>query len=237
MVTETLVEPACVGPAEAYRAILHDPANELCLSHWAAHAGMNPSRFSRAFRAQYGIGFSAHRFHQRMIRAMKRLRDGDSPVTHICFDLGYSSLGTFTHRFSESVGCAPNMFRQLHHAWRGFLSGWDSDASVLPLMTDEGLYLVASSRNGNHVRRVLGEPLTTSTGRRIGVLGQGGASQLPLPHGVAETGQRVDYLLSGSRVQWTLLLLGAPHDIRAPDWFLDGPPVLQANPRKKEVAP
>lgn len=235
MMTETLVRPACIGPADAYRAIMDDPASELRLSHWAAHAGMNPSRFSRVFREQYGIGFSAHRFRQRMIRAMKRLREGGTPVTHICFDLGYSSLGTFSYRFSESVGSAPNTFRELHRAWRSFLLRQDLDPSALPLMTDGGLYLVESNRNGNHVRHVAGEPLATVAGSRFGVLGQGSSSHLPLPHGLAETGQRIGYALSEKRLRWAPLSRSAPHDIRAPGWFLEGPPA-RGKTKTKEAA-
>lgn len=46
------------------------------------------------------------------VRAAKRLLlSSDRRVTEICFDVGYSSLGTFIHKFKLAVGRSPSQFR------------------------------------------------------------------------------------------------------------------------------
>lgn len=41
-------------------------------------------------------------------------RDGLS-VTEVCFAVGFSSLGTFSTRFTELVGVSPSAYRDQHH--------------------------------------------------------------------------------------------------------------------------
>jgi len=41
---------------------------------------------------------------RRIERAMTLLRRGDLSVTEVCFEVGCSSLGTFSTRFTELVG-------------------------------------------------------------------------------------------------------------------------------------
>ena len=43
---------------------------------------------------------------------MSLLRRGDLSVTEICFEVGCSSLGTFSTRFTELVGVPPSVYRQ-----------------------------------------------------------------------------------------------------------------------------
>ena len=43
---------------------------------------------------------------------MALLRDSDRPVTEICFDVGFLSLGTFSTTFREIVGCTPSEYRR-----------------------------------------------------------------------------------------------------------------------------
>lgn len=42
---------------------------------------------------------------------MALLRDGERSVTEVCFAVGFSSLGTFSTRFSELVGMSPSAYR------------------------------------------------------------------------------------------------------------------------------
>jgi AraC-like DNA-binding protein len=49
---------------------------------------------------------------RRIERAMALLRRGDLSVTEICFEVGCSSLGTFSTRFSELVGMSPSEYRR-----------------------------------------------------------------------------------------------------------------------------
>jgi AraC-like DNA-binding protein len=42
---------------------------------------------------------------------MALLRRGDLSVTEVCFAVGFSSLGTFSTRFTELVGMPPSSYR------------------------------------------------------------------------------------------------------------------------------
>jgi AraC-like DNA-binding protein len=70
----------------------------------AAVAHISPAHFSRCFRAVFGE--SPHRYLQRrrVERSMFLLRESDRTVTTICFDVGFSSVGTFCRTFREIVG-------------------------------------------------------------------------------------------------------------------------------------
>ena len=74
-------------------------------------AHVSPSHFSRQFRATFGE--TPHRYLQRrrVERAMELLRETDRPVTEICFDVGFNSLGTFSRTFRAIVGEPPTAYR------------------------------------------------------------------------------------------------------------------------------
>ncbi len=74
-------------------------------------AHVSPAHFSRQFRATFGE--TPHRYLQRrrVERAMELLRETGRPVTQICFDVGFNSLGTFTRTFREIVGEPPSAYR------------------------------------------------------------------------------------------------------------------------------
>jgi AraC-like DNA-binding protein len=80
----------------------------------AAVANISPAHFSRCFRAVFGE--SPHRYLQRrrVERSMFLLRESDHTVTEICFDVGFSSLGTFSRTFQEIVGESPSAYRVGH---------------------------------------------------------------------------------------------------------------------------
>ena len=42
------------------------------------------------------------------------LRETDRSVTDICFDVGFTSLGTFSRTFREIVGESPTAYREGH---------------------------------------------------------------------------------------------------------------------------
>ena len=67
---------------------------------------------SREFRRAYGESPYAYLMTRRVERAMALLRVGDLSVTEVCFAVGYSSLGTFSTRFTELVGVPPSVYRQ-----------------------------------------------------------------------------------------------------------------------------
>jgi AraC-like DNA-binding protein len=54
---------------------------------------------------------------RRIERAMTLLRRGDLSVTEVCFEVGCSSLGSFSTRFAELVGESPSAYRSRDHSW------------------------------------------------------------------------------------------------------------------------
>jgi AraC-like DNA-binding protein len=80
----------------------------------AAVAHVSPAHFSRCFRATFGE--TPHRYLQRrrVERSMFLLRETDRTVTEICFDVGFTSLGTFSRTFHEIVGEPPSAYRRGH---------------------------------------------------------------------------------------------------------------------------
>ena len=73
---------------------------------------VSAGHLSRAFRAAYGESPYAYLMTRRIERAMALLRGQDLSVTEICFTVGFSSLGTFSTRFSELVGVPPSGYRR-----------------------------------------------------------------------------------------------------------------------------
>src|SRR3954465_5680861 len=80
----------------------------------AAVAHISEAHFIRSFRAVFGE--TPHRYLQRrrVERSMFLLRETDRSVTDICFDVGFSSLGTFSRTFREIVGETPSGYRDGH---------------------------------------------------------------------------------------------------------------------------
>jgi AraC-like DNA-binding protein len=75
-------------------------------------AEVSEAHFIRTFFATFGE--TPHRYLQRrrVERAMFLLRATDRSVTDICFDVGFSSLGTFSRTFHDIVGESPTAFRK-----------------------------------------------------------------------------------------------------------------------------
>jgi AraC-like DNA-binding protein len=89
-------------------------AQPLDVEALARDAAMSPGHFSRAFRRAYGESPYAYLMTRRVERAMALLRRGDRNVTEVCFEVGFSSLGTFSTRFTELVGVPPSVYRREH---------------------------------------------------------------------------------------------------------------------------
>lgn len=87
-------------------------ADPLDIPSLARVALVSQAHFIRSFRAVFGE--TPHRYLQRrrVERAMFLLRTGDRPVTEICFEVGFSSLGTFSRTFSSIVGESPTAYRR-----------------------------------------------------------------------------------------------------------------------------
>ena len=86
-------------------------AQPLDVEALARDAHMSAGHFSRQFRLAYGESPYSYLMTRRIERAMALLRRGELSVTEVCFEVGCSSLGTFTTRFTELVGMPPGAYR------------------------------------------------------------------------------------------------------------------------------
>src|SRR5437763_15229400 len=89
-------------------------AEPLNVREVAAVAHISEAHFIRGFRAVFGG--TPHRYLQRrrVERSMFLLRETDRSVTDICFDVGFTSRGTFSRTFREIVGEPPSGYRVGH---------------------------------------------------------------------------------------------------------------------------
>jgi len=86
-------------------------AEPLDIAALARIAMVSEAHFIRTFSSTFGE--TPHRYLQRrrVERAMYLLRSTDRSVSDICFEVGFSSIGTFSRTFSEIVGQSPTSFR------------------------------------------------------------------------------------------------------------------------------
>lgn len=89
-----------------------DYAQPLDVDALARGINVSAGHLSREFRAAYGESPYSYLMTRRIERAMTLLRRGDLSVTEVCYAVGYSSLGTFTTRFTELVGISPGRYRR-----------------------------------------------------------------------------------------------------------------------------
>jgi AraC-like DNA-binding protein len=87
-------------------------AQPLDVEALARGAHMSAGHLSRQFRLAYGESPYSYLMTRRIERAMALLRRGDLSVTEVCFEVGCSSLGTFSSRFTELVGVPPSVYRR-----------------------------------------------------------------------------------------------------------------------------
>jgi AraC-like DNA-binding protein len=85
-------------------------ARPLNVEALARGAHMSAGHLSRQFRLAFGESPYSYLMTRRIERAMALLRRGDLSVTEVCFEVGCSSLGTFTTRFTELVGMPPGAY-------------------------------------------------------------------------------------------------------------------------------
>ncbi|MEH6434103.1 helix-turn-helix transcriptional regulator [Massilia sp. DD77] len=72
---------------------------------------MSAGHLSRQFKLAYGESPYSYLMTRRIERAMALLRRGGMSVTEVCFEVGCSSLGTFSTRFTELAGVPPSVYR------------------------------------------------------------------------------------------------------------------------------
>ncbi|MDT3438128.1 helix-turn-helix transcriptional regulator [Pseudofrankia sp. BMG5.37] len=83
----------------------------LTVADLARAAGLSPAYFSREFRRVFGESPHQYLLTRRLERAAALLRNTDRPVTDVCFDVGLTSVGSFTTSFRRVYGATPTAYR------------------------------------------------------------------------------------------------------------------------------
>ena len=103
--------------AANYQSIipLEEAAREACLSSF---------HFHRLFTSTFGR--TPHHFltQLRIDRAKHLLARGEMSITEICYEVGYSSLGSFSLKFHSALGRTPSEYRRQARRVFGFSAPW-----------------------------------------------------------------------------------------------------------------
>src|ERR671913_860610 len=97
---------------EARDFMRHAYGRPVSLPDVAAQANLSPYHFLRVYKRAYGE--TPHEFltRLRIERAKTLLARGTHNVTEACFEVGFSSLGSFSTLFTHRVGLSPSEYRR-----------------------------------------------------------------------------------------------------------------------------
>ena len=97
---------------EARDFMRHAYQRPINLPDISARANLSPYHFLRLYRQTYGE--TPHEFltRLRIERAKVLLAKGSHNVTEACFEVGFSSLGSFSTLFARHVGLSPSEYRR-----------------------------------------------------------------------------------------------------------------------------
>jgi AraC-like DNA-binding protein len=87
-------------------------AEPLDLDALAAVSGYSRYHFAREFHRAFGEPPAAYLSRRRVERAKDLLAHANLTVTEVCMVVGFSSLGSFSRRFQELVGCRPSEYQR-----------------------------------------------------------------------------------------------------------------------------
>lgn len=94
----------------------HEP---ISLADLASTANLSRFHFARVFRARTGTSPGRFLAAVRLSRAKQLLQESSLSITTISYRIGYNSVGTFTSRFTASVGMSPTRYRRLSRSHAG----------------------------------------------------------------------------------------------------------------------
>ncbi|MDO4259071.1 MAG: AraC family transcriptional regulator [Actinomycetaceae bacterium] len=99
-------------PIQALRFLRAHYAQPLTIYDLADHLAYSESHITRLFSRYIGFSPVAYLSMIRLHEAKRLLLLEDATVAEACYEVGYSSVGTFTRRFTKAVGVAPGLFRR-----------------------------------------------------------------------------------------------------------------------------
>jgi len=109
---------AQVGPTlqpavlQAIQAMHKRYFDSITLTELAAEVFVSPFHFSRIFAKATGVTPGRYLTAVRLFEAKRLLLTTSLTVSDVVCSVGYSSIGTFTSRFSRAVGMTPTQYRE-----------------------------------------------------------------------------------------------------------------------------
>jgi AraC-like DNA-binding protein len=89
-------------------------AEPLDVATLARTALASEAHFARSFKRAFGETPGRYLQRRRIERAADLLRETDRPVSQVCLDVGFTSLGSFGTAFRALMGEPPTAYRDRH---------------------------------------------------------------------------------------------------------------------------
>jgi AraC-like DNA-binding protein len=99
--------------AEAMQYILAHSADPLSLPGLAARYGLNPSYFSRLFKASTGVPLVEYVNRIRVQKSCQLLKRTDAGIVEIALAVGYNNISHFNRYFRRIMGQSPREYRTM----------------------------------------------------------------------------------------------------------------------------
>lgn len=116
---KNVAAPMCSAPATASRlvqrtreALLADPTRNMDLEQRARVTGCSPFHLAHIFRHITGRTMAQYRMQLRISLALERLMAGESDLSALAQDLGFSHHSHFSAAFRRYVGVTPSTARE-----------------------------------------------------------------------------------------------------------------------------
>lgn len=97
---------------QSIKYILSHLGEELTLNELAQRACMSRSYYSAIFKELNGVSVWDYIISQRVDLAKYKLETSDDPITQVCEDSGFTSIGNFNRAFKKLTGKTPREYRK-----------------------------------------------------------------------------------------------------------------------------
>lgn len=188
-----------------------DLSRPVSLGEMGEIAAMSPFHLTRVVRELTGLPPVALLGAFRLQEAKRLLLTTDATVTDACFAVGFSSLGSFSSRFTSQVGATPSVFKRSPAVVDGYA---DRLSSMIASWPEAKAGMPTRGLGGEVVGDGIGEGLIF-----IGVFPSGIASGYPVCGDVLRRPGRflIPNVPDG---RWTLLVACLPAARASIDWVL-----------------
>lgn len=112
-------------------------SERVTLRQVAAVACLEPTAFSKSFKARTGVTFRDFVQALRVTRAIERMASSDYSLTAIAFAVGFNNLVTFERTFRRVMGMSPSSYRKTVLLRAGIAGAHSPENSSLAPRIDE----------------------------------------------------------------------------------------------------